>query len=616
MSFLTIMLFFVYTFGLGFAVTSFVKNSDNFLERNLMRMGFGLALLPFLGLILNLLRIPIDWKVMLVLSLICPLYYLIKNKSQIKPRFAITKTDLSILAMLVIFLINLYIYGSGAFSYPYLEDDDPWSHAMGVKYVSIEKTVFQKTSVGFHYMDPYPPTYELLMGLLHQTNDSVHWTLKFFNALLVSLSIIFFYFFVKEFTQNKNKALLASFALASIPAFMSHFIWSISLTVPLYFVAFYALERIKYDKKWWIVAGLAMVTALTSSPTHSTYFGLFFVFYLLAKMIMERSIMVYHVLAGIAGVFLSFIFWWLPMVLKHGFYGVLTTLGIIAPGRESALGVGGTGDRLYTLSDFLCQPGTNCYNGINAINNPVGIGIVLSALTIIALIFLFLRYKDLLNKENNWLIVAFVWLVFTFYAVNAAKMPIKISPFRAWMLLAIPVCILSAEGAFNLMNVSKKSIGNIGKYAVLVILIIGIYFTSMQPKIAVNTAQWPPGAFWTFNERGQSEELVGYLWLKDNLPKGAKIFTFANNAPIIGFDKFTCHWCEDVNSFQKNGFNKSIDDTYNWLKGKDYGYIVIDGQTARKFGVNETNKKLQDITAFNKFKPVFQNNGMLLFQII
>ena len=610
MDILTIVLFFVYTFGLGIVATSFVKNSDNFLERNLMRIGFGVAIVPFLGLILNLFRIPIDWRIILVLSLVYPLYYAIKHKFQLKPRFAITKTDLSILAMLVIFSANLYVYASGAFNYPYLEDDDSWSHAMSVKYVSIEKTVFQKTSVGFHYIDPYPPTYDLLLGILNQTNDSVYWTLKFFNALIISLSTIFFYFFVKEFTQDRNKALFASFALASIPAFMSHFIWSISLTAPLYFVVFYALEMIKHDKKWWIVAGLVMVTTLTSSPTHSTYFGLFFVLYLLTKMILERNILIYHILAGILGALLSFIFWWLPMIFKHGFYGVLTSLGIIAPGRETALSVGGTGDRLYALSDFLCQPGTNCYNGINAINNPVGIGILLSALTLIALIFLFLRYKDLLRKENNWLVITFVWFVFTFYAVNAAKMPIKISPFRAWMLLAIPVCILSAEGAFNLMAISKKSIGNIGKHAMLIILLIGIYFTSTQQKIAVNTAQWPPGAFWT-----SGDEIAGYLWLKDNLPANANVFTFMNNAPIIAYDKFTCHWCEDVNSFQKNGFNKSIEETYNWLKTKDYNFIVIDGQTAKKFGINETNKKLQDIISFGKFKPVFQNNGVLLFEV-
>ncbi len=178
------------------------------------------------------------------------------------------------------------------------------------------------------------------------------------------------------------------------------------------------------------------------------------------------------------------------------------------------------------------------------------------------------------------------------------------------MLLAIPVCILAAEGTFNLMSLSKKTVGNIAKYCVLVILLVGIYITSAQPKILVNTVSWPPGAFWASNE-----EITGYIWLKDNLPANSKVFTFANNAPIIGFDKFTCHWCEDINKFQKTGFNSSADNSYNWLKNKDYKYIVIDGQTANKFGVNETNKKLQDMTSFGKFKPVFQNNGFILFQI-
>src|SRR3989344_2344898 len=193
MSFTTILLFFTYTFSLGYTITSFVKNSDNFLERNLMRIGFGLALLPLLGLILNLLRMPIDWRILLAISVAHPLYHIIRNKPKLNLSFKITKTDISILLMLVIFAANFYIYASGAFNYPYLEDDDSWGHAMGIKYVSAEKTVLEKTSVDFHYIDPYPPTYDLLMGVLLQTGSSVYWTLKFFNALIISLSIIFFY---------------------------------------------------------------------------------------------------------------------------------------------------------------------------------------------------------------------------------------------------------------------------------------------------------------------------------------------------------------------------------------------------------------------------------------
>ena len=616
MSYFTIVLFFVYTFCLGFAITSFTKNSGNFLERNLMRIGFGLGFLPFLGIVLALLKIPIDWKIILALSLIYPAYYLIKNKPKPKLTFRITKADLSILAMLVLFFINLYIYASGAFAYSYLENDDSWSHAIGVKFVSIEKTVFAGVGNNLHYLDPYPPTYDLLMGLLHQTNDSVYWTLKFFNALIISLSTIFFYFFVKEFTGNRNKALFGSFALLSIPSFMSHFIWALSLTVPLYFVVFYALERIKHDAKWWIVVALSMVTLLTSSPTHSAYFGLFLVLYTAAKTILERKLLLWHITSGVLGLTLSFLFWWLPMILRYGFSGTLQGLGFsIGDAKKAGLGAAlmGTGDRVYSLSDFFIAQKQNM------INNPIGIGIFLSVLVIIAIIFSFLKFKNLIKRENHWLVITLVWFIFAFYAVNAARFPVKLSPFRAWMLLAIPVCILSAEGAFNLMSISKKSFGNTGKYIVLIVLLIGIYFTSTQQKIAVNTAIWPAGAFWTYvqDESGRvySPELEGYIWMRANLPRNSHVFTFANNGPIIGMDMFTCHWCDDVKNYMRDGFEESIQENYNWLKNNGYEYLIIDGQTVKKFGINDSNTKIQEFASTGLFTDKMQNNRAILFEI-
>src|SRR3989338_3508788 len=113
MAYFSILLFFVYTFCLGFTITSFVKNSDNFLERNLMRIGIGLSLLPFLGLILNVAHIPIDWKIILGLSLIYPLYYIIRFRPKPEFEFKITKADISILAMLLIFFATIYMNVSG-----------------------------------------------------------------------------------------------------------------------------------------------------------------------------------------------------------------------------------------------------------------------------------------------------------------------------------------------------------------------------------------------------------------------------------------------------------------------------------------------------------------------
>lgn len=676
MGVVTIALFFIYTYCLGFTVSSFVKNSENFLERNLMRIGFGLSLLPFLALVLNMIRVPADWRIILALSLVYPIYHLFRNYNKLNISFRITKTDLSIFGMLIIFAGSFYVYGTGAFSYPYLEDDDSWGHSQTAKFYSIEKNAFSDIARGIRYITPYPPAYAVVMGILHQTNDSIYWTLKFFNALIVSLSVIFFYFFIKEFSGSRNKALFATFALFSIPAFMSHFIWAISISIPLYFIVFYALERIKHDRKWWILTGLVMVSALTSSPTHSTFFGLLFVFYVAIKMILERKIIADYLLAGVLGVFLSFAFWWLPMIIKYGLSGTLKGLGIAVEKGTGALSVGGTGDRIYTFNDFFFAQKQNM------INNPIGIGAVLSMLVVVALIYTLFKYKAFLNKnkiiistsflvlaaamffllfstytkaiwvegerqaipfsvfvsdqlflitsltfsvfvlltlvvvnyankgfKDHYLIITVFWFIFLFYAVNAAPFQFKLSPFRSWMLLAIPVCILATEGAFVLLDMAKRSAGNISKFAVLILLLMGIFFTSAQQKIAVNTATWPPGGFWT-----SVEEIGAYLWMKDNIEPDTNVFGFVIDGPIIGMDKFICFWCDDIREFKKTGMNKTAAEISSFLRTRGYEYLIIDGQYAQKYGAEQTNSKLQELVESGLFRPVFQNQGAVIFK--
>ncbi|MBW2976264.1 hypothetical protein KY347_02350 [Candidatus Woesearchaeota archaeon] len=680
MSIITVLLFFVYCYGLGFTVSSFVKNSDNFLERNLMRVGFGLSLLPFLALLLNIIKIPGDWRIILLISIAYPAYFIFRNYNKLDlsgfTKLRITKTNISILVMLLVFIGTFYVYASGSFSYPYLEDEDPWGHSEGVKYYSIEKNAFKDTTKYVRYINPYPPSYDILMGILHQTNDSVYWTLKFFNSLIISLSIVFFYFFVKELSGSRNTALFASFALASIPCFLSHFIWALALTVPLFFAGFYAVERIKHDRKWWILAGLVTVTAFTSSPTHSTYFGLFFALYIFAKIISERKIPFYHALAGFTGLFLSFAFWWLPMIIRYGFSGTLQGLGIISKAGAVTSG-GGTGDKIYSFADFFVAQSQNM------INNPVGIGVVLSLLVFLALVFVIyknldslkryyiplislflisggimifalsrtyvggvwwegsalnekvpfftflsnqsflivvlsvavfalitLAYLNYKNKEpkESYLILALVWLIFSFYAVNAASFHYKLSPFRAWLLLAIPLSMLAAYGALSLMNFLKRF--GVSKAIVLSLIILGIFFTSTQQKIAVNTAQWPPGGFWT-----SMEELQGYLWLRENIAPETKVFGFVVNGPVIGMDKLICYWCEDIRAFKEKGINQSASEINSFLKSRDYPYLIIDGQFANKYGINETNRVVNDITSSGLFNLAQQTNGFLLFKV-
>ena len=622
MEFFSIVFFLIVLYGFGSFISFIVRESEDFFEKTLMRFGIGLGIMLFFGFLLNLVRVPLDWRIFIsaaILILIARCYIDYKKKELFSIKF---KFNFYSILMLVLFFITLYMYLAGAFAYPYLEDDDPWSHAVGAKFVSVEKTVFAGKNGVFHYIDPYPPAYDMLMGIIHQTNDSVYWTIKFFNALIVSFCIIFFYYFAKLFTKSSKKAFYSAFALFAVPAFLSHFIWAIALTMPLFFVSFYCAEKINDDKRWWIITALVVMPTVTSSPTHSTYFGLFFIIYFIARTIVEKRFILYEFLAGFIGIALSFALWWIPTILTHSFKRVVEIMGPRA--GTGILNVAGTGDRVYTLADFLCYPPghqpMDCVNGQNAINNPFGIGIILSLIAIVGLIYLIFRYKEMLKKENYHKIIIVFWFLFSFYAVNAAKFPIKLSPFRAWMLLAIPVSMLAGE-AINLIAGAVKSlsadVARLNKItttaivlAVLGVLFYGIIMTSFIPKYKVNTSPgWSIGGFWT-----STEEIQGYIWFKDRIPAQSKVFTFSNNGVIIGFDKFICHWCPEVRDFQQNGINKNADEIYSKLKNDDYQYLVIDGQAEKKFGQNKTNNLLQGLGSLG-LQPIAKNNGFIIFRI-
>lgn len=605
MSILTIILFFVYLWGFGFAATGLLKDKSNgttrYLEKNLMRVGIGLAILPLLGIIISFLHLPLNWWLFLILSMMYPAYYLIRNFKNIKFRFKIGKSDVYIFIVFLLFLGTLYMYSKGAFAYPYLEDDDPWSHAIGIKYVSIEKTVFMPKEVAsrLQYINPYPPSYDLLLGILHQTSPSLIWTMKFFNALIISLSIIFFYFFVKEFVGSKKKALFSTFALAMIPCFLSHFIWAIALTIPLYFVAFYCIGKIENNRKWVFISSLVIASILTISPTHLTYFALLFILYFVTKMILAKRFLKYLFFSGFLGLLISFLFWWGPMIYQYGVHDLLQGIGV---GEESVFGISGTGDRLYTLGDFIFAKSQNM------VNNPIGIGVVLSILVVISLFVLIFKYGSLIKKENHWKIIALVWFVFTLYAVNASRFPIKLSAFRTWMLLAIPLCILISEGFFFLLSLLGN---NMAKIILIILIIGGVWFTSGYQKYQLNTTPgWPPGAFWT-----SMDELQGYLWLK-NLPVDTKVFAFVNDGIIIGLDKFTCVWCEDVALFKETAINKSAEELHGWLKRESYQYTTIGGQEVNEFGAEIINAKINEMISSNLFRLEYQTNGLIILKVV
>ena len=68
----------------------------------------------------------------------------------------------------------------------------------------------------------------------------------------------------------------------------------------------------------------------------------------------------------------------------------------------------GTATRAYSFNDFFIAKSQNM------INNPTGIGVFICVLVFIALIFVLIKYKNILKKENTWILITLAWLLFTF----------------------------------------------------------------------------------------------------------------------------------------------------------------------------------------------------------
>ncbi|MDO8510532.1 MAG: hypothetical protein Q7S55_00040 [Nanoarchaeota archaeon] len=654
----TIFLFFIYLWGLGFSLTYFIylksATKPGLVERHIMNMGIGLGVFAILSIIINFFRIPLDWRLFLLFSLVIPLYVCFKDfksrgfKLPTKfPKLVLTKSDLFVLAVFIIFAVSFYTYASGAFAYPYLEDEDPWGHSQGVKYVALDKDAYDPIADDspqrggnsvISFMDPYPPAYDIFLGVLHQTSPDLPWTMKFFNALIISLGFFFFYFFAYSFMQNKTKALLATFFLAVIPSYLSHFIWAHGMAITLIFPTLYVFNKIFEEdgKKWAIVLAVMVagiwVTQNLSQPIKITTLLLI---YAIVASVVYGSFLKYH-FAGILGGMVLSQFWWTAMVQKYtlkGFIGAWEPV-LVNDGAADAVAntsynlfdklfallasltnPGGTGSRSYTFSDFFVAKSSNL------INAPIGIGIVLSLLALFGLGYLIFKYRSsLVAKENTWRVVALFWLIYTFWAVNGMTFPISIArdAFRSWFLLAIPVALIAAEGSYVLINTFRKN--KLVQAGLILCIVVGVIATSGLQKYDVNTAIWPTsGSFMNMQE----PFLYGELFKQ--IPLNSKVFLYAPRDKLaIGYGMFSCIWCEEIIEFRKDILHENFDTLYSFLKRNEYEYFLINknmdyDDLSKKFGEEDVKtllpERYKEFLTSTKLTPIYSDETVILFKV-
>lgn len=608
-----IFLFFVYTYGLGHALTRFLKENSS--ETTFFRIATGLAAFVLVSLLLNWLRIPLDWRIFLIVSLAAVIYDFPQSRRHSfsgKLRMPSRETVL----VLAFFLVNLVIYSVGSFVYPWLEDDDSWAHAASIKYIALEKNLNVEKGL-FQYLNPYPPGYGVIFGVLHQTHPSLYWTLKFFNAFIVSLGFPFFYFFVKEFSGSKIKAAWATFFLTCIPCYLSHFIWAHAIALTLFSPAFFATLKAQKDKRYIIPAAVIMSGIFLTQPTKGIKFLLLFGFLLLSLFIVRKVEGIKRPLIILAlGLVLS-LAWWAPQAMDY-FQGeqriVLRNDRLVSGNiREMDEGFrqqmfspgGGSATRDYTWRDYFIAP------EYNLINNPTGVGPVLCYLILLGLIYCVWKIKQAEPDQRVYCLTLVGWFGITVLGMNSKTfhLPVGLYAFRFWAVFALPACILAAEA---LVRIAQR-INHIWHRRILLgFILISVLLSSGYYKFKVNTGLWPWGVYWH-----SPEEVRGYVWLRKNLPADTKVFAFTDNLFVIGNDMRADFWSEQYRKSFKGAFLFPAEKLSGLLNQDGFRYVIVDQRTISRFGVDAVNQRLENLRGSGSFRlRYYLKDAIWIFEVL
>lgn len=611
---LALLFFFFITLGLGFASLRLlnIKPEGDF-EAFFAYLGGGLAVFVISAALLGFFPLA-SWPAYLLLTLaMLAAAWRLKNAI---PRIRFPKLSRDELLVLAIFAVFLFVYVKGAWAYPYLEDDDPWSHAAAVRYVSEFSTYIQPPHTPAHYLAPYPPFYDVLLGVMLQIGGTVQEILKNFNALLISLAIPFFYLFMRQKFGGSN-ALWGTFILAILPCFMSHFIWSQTLCMLLVFPSLYFIERYSAcddegKRGYFAMAALASASVFMTQPSAAAmYFGLLAA-YIAAKALSgllgperkpEWKAAKEMAFAFCAAFGLALALFWVPMFVMYPAEEVFSHLSLTASIMTEKYGDTG-GGLVYGFGDFFHAPNAS------KMDQPVGFGEVAFVLLIAGSAWALIEIRE--GRGSHALIAALLWLAYGFVGTEGNLLPVKLVPHRFWVFLAIPVAILAGIGAVQLLALAERKARG-ARAVVMAAIILGLLATSASPKYVVETSQWPPGVVWV-----SAEQIDGYVNLMGNLAPDTKVYSFClSDEHVNGFNLYGYPWVKEIEDSKKTSITQSDDANYELISRYGYEYAVIDQGCMKTFTVEQVNGKLNSLSADGRFEyvPMLSSDVFVVFRI-
>ena len=605
---MSILALFAASFALGFPILMLYKDRD--LEAALMSFGFGFCAYPILGILLGFGSL-INLSVVIVISGIILLFYGLKYRDKV---IISGKIDLYIVGVVIISSIVFGVFLKGGMDQVWLEDGDPNGHAVAAAYISHYSTFLKPNDMYIaRYMEPYPVGFQMWTGLLIQDGYDVAFTLMWFTYFAICVGFIFFYYFAKDFMGSRAFAFTATFLLACLPTFSSRFIFSQAFAITQVIVALYFLSKMTKNKRLWIAASVVLGSLMLTHPTTSVVMAVFMGMWIIVESAKDRKISWGLIKAGVGGILVA-LPWWGFELMKYGWYKMKYQMNLIKL-SEGILGFSDPTMKFYTLRNFIEVPLEN------TIDNMTGIGVGIFVLMVFGI------YAALANREK-WRLVALVWLVFGVVAVFSNYLPVSFIPTRMWVYMSIPLALIAAVPLRNMFKGGDTS------KVIALMLIALVLFTSAYPKAFVNLELWGNARFNSFPEYNLLMYLVTLddgtkvidpcmyervwglnLW-DDPLDKESLIYRNAEvNTSEFGWDAEG--WLQLQYPENSTIFNNPLNETYEFLKSKDYEYIIVGSKCFKHQMLfwNEFDEKVDEMDKSPLFNKTMSFQGENVFKI-
>jgi hypothetical protein len=343
----------------------------------------------------------------------------------------------------------------GALAFPSFEGRDGWGHALGARYL-LETGVPRQPFADWplvHYVDAYPPLFDLLLAMAVRAGGSVNAPLKAVAALAAALAVPVFYYLALRVQRSPRRAAVATALWVVLPSNLTRHVWAHSLALVLTFAALSAAVRLRESSRFLVPGALALAGVLLAAPTAG----------LKALVLLGAAAAVGAtgpgrwapriVAQGALAIALAAV-WYAPAAVRHG-AGLKDAMQAPAarrsalradprpPAAARAEGERAPEVRRYTADDVLFfRP----YAFFGLVTEPkfteeiapIGLGLVVAASAGV-----FLAWPLRGAGARRWLLRS--WLALGLALVLGPRLGVDFYAWRGWMLLAPLACLAAAD---------------------------------------------------------------------------------------------------------------------------------------------------------------------------